>query len=690
MKKALLFLLVASALSAQKVDWNRDIRNRPTVPHVPPYDYTTELSGQPTIPHAPPYNYTTELTGQPTIPHAPPYNYTTELSGQPTIPHAPPYDYTTELSNTPTIPFSIPGAFQFTRTPGGTLTSGISNTVTLSAGCPYGVNGTSIGPHYLYASAGTGTAEAVLITGGTCVSGASSGTVIFTPANNHSGAWTLTSATGGMQELLYYNQSVGGTVWLNAIYYAHAQCYIPASATAQGWKFMGHGNGVIASYARASDYTAGDLFLWDPTLVSSGNGSFTMQDFWIATAGFYGARVNVSSGAALHILKNGALPIAIDKMYFDSGYVGIDIDSSNFIKITNSRFEWGADYSALYDGLAAIRTRYTAGANSVTGIKITGNLISSPVATAAHPLKAGILVERSDGILIQGNDIGQLKCGIEIFAHLNTQIDALDIADNTLDSFQTPAVWIHGDAAPLVHNSIAIRNNHIATRYDIFPAYNTYGILVDNNSYLEKLQIVGNRIILNGLSGVAFGNTNSLAKEVIIAGNEIYDNDLSGSGVAGVLFSANVANAHIEGNQIYNSALGGAQAYAIQAQVLTDSSILGNNFRIVSGSTAQAPITFTGLTRTLIHNNAGLDDVIGTVASGASVTIPINPNFTITGTTGVGTVVGTNLSIGSTGLVYTPDGTVTFTAGASIGNTFTTVQNAPHSWIWNGTKFYIH
>jgi hypothetical protein len=79
------------------------------------------------------------------------------------------------------------------------------------APCPTGVSGTNA-LHYLYVSGGSGTAEAVQITGGTCTSGASSGTLTFTPANNHTGAWTIQSATTGIEEALQVIGSNGGTV----------------------------------------------------------------------------------------------------------------------------------------------------------------------------------------------------------------------------------------------------------------------------------------------------------------------------------------------------------------------------------------------------------------------------------------------------------------------------------------------
>jgi hypothetical protein len=104
-----------------------------------------------------------------------------------------------------TVPAQPPIAYVGTadswqQQPGGT--NGIvpgSNTVTLRP-CPKGVNGTDAW-HYLYIS-GTGSPEAVLITGGSCKSGAASGTVQLNAANAHPPGYTLGSATNGLQESL--------------------------------------------------------------------------------------------------------------------------------------------------------------------------------------------------------------------------------------------------------------------------------------------------------------------------------------------------------------------------------------------------------------------------------------------------------------------------------------------------------
>lgn len=99
-------------------------------------------------------------------------------------------------------PFRDALSFQFDRTSGTSASGDLSAsgivTMTLTD-VPLGVNGADTN-HYIRISGGTGTAETVLITGGSAVAGAASGTIICTTANAHTGAWKVTSATAGLQE----------------------------------------------------------------------------------------------------------------------------------------------------------------------------------------------------------------------------------------------------------------------------------------------------------------------------------------------------------------------------------------------------------------------------------------------------------------------------------------------------------
>jgi hypothetical protein len=141
-------------------------------------------------------------------------------------------------------PYVVSSDFDFpSQQPGGTLTAAVGASPTMTP-CPLGVNGAD-SSHYLYISGGTGAAEAVLITGGSCTSGASSGTVTFTPANSHSGAWTITSATNGAQEAMCYlptgdNRVIipQGTTTLNSDLswcgQTNAELYISSNVTLAG------------------------------------------------------------------------------------------------------------------------------------------------------------------------------------------------------------------------------------------------------------------------------------------------------------------------------------------------------------------------------------------------------------------------------------------------------------------------
>ena len=103
--------------------------------------------------------------------------------------------------------YAISSNFNFpAQTPGGSLSSGVAATATLTP-CPQGLAGTDVG-HFIYISGGTGTPEAVAITGGTCTSGAGTGSVTFTPNNNHTGAWTISSATSGITEAFNTSHAV--------------------------------------------------------------------------------------------------------------------------------------------------------------------------------------------------------------------------------------------------------------------------------------------------------------------------------------------------------------------------------------------------------------------------------------------------------------------------------------------------
>jgi len=89
--------------------------------------------------------------------------------------------------------------FSWSQSPSADLTTAGAKTVSLAT-CPAGV--TASEPQYYVYISGTGTAEAVLVTGGTCAGNGQAGTLQFTTANAHASGYTVGSASGGLQEAL--------------------------------------------------------------------------------------------------------------------------------------------------------------------------------------------------------------------------------------------------------------------------------------------------------------------------------------------------------------------------------------------------------------------------------------------------------------------------------------------------------
>jgi hypothetical protein len=101
------------------------------------------------------------------------------------------------VNNLSGIRYVTPGD-NWSVSPSGSLVGGTSATVTLTP-CPVGVDTSGNSMYFVYIS-GQGTPEPAMVTGGTCTSGASSGTIVFTPKNTHSATYVLSSASSGIQE----------------------------------------------------------------------------------------------------------------------------------------------------------------------------------------------------------------------------------------------------------------------------------------------------------------------------------------------------------------------------------------------------------------------------------------------------------------------------------------------------------
>jgi hypothetical protein len=202
----------------------------------------------------------------------------------------------------------IADQYDFTQTPGGSLTVGV-NMVTLSPP-PAGMGvGSS-----LYITGGTGTSEAVPVQSWNPATGAA----IINCAYTHTGAWTISSASDGIQEAINVAAANNGTVLLKAKTYnvqgtilAEPGTVIHGSGKADEFYSTYPGGTMIDGSTVAKGYVF-DYLSPVSTSAYGFNTAFVFRDFSLKT-GLNGIRLN-----------NDTLPIGTNNQAFLSDNVVIE------------------------------------------------------------------------------------------------------------------------------------------------------------------------------------------------------------------------------------------------------------------------------------------------------------------------------------------------------------------------------
>lgn len=246
---------------------------------------------------------------------------------------------------------------QFPLSPSGTISIG-ANTITINAvrgistyscvspgtGCAGNFGGTGT-TQYLYI-AGTGTPEAVKITGTSCI-GASTGTctITFTAANSHSAGFTVSSATGGFAEALVdaYSLATGNPTTgreiacspypTNSHYIFYATLFVDGFASSFPGRTFFEGHGCVLE-----DAVAGG-----PMIKVTANAYATIEHFTLATRAGVGRAANgtqvfvYDQGQLFHFAYNGfACPSSgcstdvVDRVIEVNADQGATIDHNDF------------------------------------------------------------------------------------------------------------------------------------------------------------------------------------------------------------------------------------------------------------------------------------------------------------------------------------------------------------------------
>jgi hypothetical protein len=536
------------------------------------------------------------------------------------------------LSRVPQSYFAISAAFQFTQTPNVALTVG-TNVITLTP-VPPGIYGNDAN-HYVYISGGTGTAEACLITGGTAVGGAASGTLFFTCAYAHSGAWTIQSGTAGIQEAAsYLNTGNGGTVWVPQ---GNWQIYAPI--TISGYNMTISGFGPESGSLLTINLTSGTAITFNGTY-----STFALANLEITTPS--------------QTPKN-LVAVEINANY---AFYAEDLHIYGFFKcfsqtgFTNAAFIQRCFMAIPYtDGVAI-----SLDSNSAGNLFIISN---SFAAYSSNHFYAGVSIGRqfaSDGVWISNNGFYQCQNGLLINPGTGRvgQVFSLGNGYNSCDQYAiniTPSAPGYMRSFVSIGDNIEVGNN---------------GIQIGGLSgSVDGVTIDSATVNNNKAAGIVLGTgtINATLSNCIVGGNST----TTANAYPGVAIAAGVSRWVITGGIFGQSANGpNNQSYGIQV------SAGASDYYAITG--AYIPMNVSGGlldqgtgVHKVIANNVGVDTLTPpAIASSATLALPATdaPVINLTGTTTVTAITGG--WIGRKLVIYKTDaGTVTVMGRSLAQNT---------------------
>jgi hypothetical protein len=523
---------------------------------------------------------------------------------------------------------------------------------------PRGVNGGDTN-HYLAIFNNAGVfQEVVLINGGTAVAGGTGFLTFASISGTYAaGSYKIGSATGGAAEA--YQAIISGTGVGSILFDAQATMHqgVYAFSSSDRITFVGRGREAILAI-RAQNYSAGNLFH------NSVGASWTMRDLGISnglpsTGAMAGAGVYIASGQ-----------IQMESVGIINGQFGVRLVGAVSTTLHNCTYV-NTDMS--FKAAAGLSLE-----SLCINIFVSDCLFVGAPSSHANVLTSGIRLWAADGVWITNTLVS--GDGGYAFNPQSDYIANVRIIGGGVDSARNYAVIFTGAGFP-VHN-IRFEGGHYHSQSDGTTLGLGPVVYADPSVSLNEIAFDGCFIAGGAVEGVQVLTTGM--NDFSIRNSTIADNNVSNTaGLAGVRIGNGVTGFHLEGCTVGNIRGLGHQKYGVIASGTLTGFIDGNDLSVND----TGPIAFGSTLTGVFGSNQGVDNVTGTVASAASVDLPVNPTVTITGTTNVGTVTG--LWNGRKVTLITTDGAVTFTAGATIGNTITSTQNKPLACVVTGGKIYL-
>ena len=548
------------------------------------------------------------------------------------------------------------------QSPGTDLIAG--NTLITLTPVPLGVNWNDAGnTHWLYVSGGTDAAGVcyILTAGpGNAVSGAATGTLTLTCAAQHRGAYTVGSATGGLQEA---QQACGVGNSCEIKIDSLITLYAPVTALSSGrMTFTGGGREVLAISA-APTFLAGNLFQ------NLGSSVWTIRDM----------QINQAAGALTTAIY-ATNQTHVRTVWVNGGDYGIVFYGVSNGQIHNFIFSTG---DVTFKAKAGIRL------TGAPGFPCT-NIFMSDVGTFGYPvtdanvLTAGLLMDNADGVwgsnVTTGGDAGFVISPPAGGSYVASVIMSGAVCDGPRNF----CLNVYG-VGPVGGVRFIGPHFHAQSK----AAHLVVGLAYSMDSNIADFEITGGWIQGGDSAGVWIGNTGGSPRggTITLDGVTIGDNNRGNHlGIPGVIIANGAKNLNIQNCPIGSQGQGHQYAGIAILGSLTDAIIAGN---ILSDNTF--PLTIAGpLTNVVIGPNQGIDNVIGSVASGATIAMPIYPTFEVTGTTAI-----TNITGGWEGreitLIFTnaaPAGVSVGTGAGAVARTQAAVQYQALPLVLYGTKWY--
>lgn len=535
----------------------------------------------------------------------------------------------------------------------GSLTAAALATITFTPAnpCPWGVNGADAN-HWVYISGGTGTAEAVKITGGTAVAGGTSGTITFTPANNHTGAWTITSASAGMKEA-DITAGTTRTIWVSA-----------GTHTLRAPLVLSIANSLVGESAISTQiaiaFAAPDSIVFPSGSSHAEIAHLTIYHSVAQTAGYFMVSA-VGTALRAHDL-----------------YLGAGSNSWGLIK---------------FDACSVCFASRIFSADYVINIQVGG-------ATGASALIATDLVASSgkDNCISMYHLSGNLDLANYNFQH-STGVGSVDfiyyaapgatqgagestIVNGTMDGSRGAAIYITtavgGTCFGWVISNLQLTGGATPGHIGIQVSGTVLNVQFNNVQSRGVGTTSGAVLIGGGCCAISF--------------NHCWIGDFSAANTTAIFFGSGAA---IAGCSIRNCTIGMTSAGVADASC---------DYAIDFGGFASADVTIVGnqlYAAVAIYRNVPATKTRWVVANNTKQTVSLASNATlafglyddgqvieITGTTGVATAI-TGLREGQYGtLIATNVGNVAFSAVATIAKAFTALQNIPVPFVVYGGKLY--